>query len=624
LTVQKIRDLASKAMQNTWFAYGSILLLQLKIVWGAWLLRDLTGGDTSVYFVPAWDWYRGMHVRMAWSPLYTSFYGTLLHFSTDAYFATILHRIVTVLVLSVLILALMRRLLPPGIAWLMTAWWVALPIDFDALYEVHLFALIPIVAAFLTILWKPGPWGRGCGLAILLATAFLMRNELLLATLLFAALTLGWDLRQKHSGLRRAYGIPLAVACLAVLFFYARSDDALHGVTLRRKHTLNICQVYAFGYQQRSSGWKGSPWLECQQLMTQVYGAPEPSLGEALWSNPRAMLEHFRWNLHLVPNGIQVLLFNSMSGSVTPDYLPVPIRPKAALAASLFALAITAVGLVILWSHREHWWKFWLKERVWAWVAMACVASVVMIVMIVERPRPSYMFSLGLTLRAVVGMGLFAVVRRFPRLNQLGPAMPAAIVVAILLAPCYYYVTNPGRVRPLLDIYWRLAPFQSRLENRGAGLAAIRSFELCNYLGKSGFLGRSAACQPLDINALRLEVTAETPWDKILARYGATLFYADDGVMADSLGRQFVSDADSHGWHTLALHSEPGQNWAVLERTGAPAVLALATDIVAPIAGSHSVRVGTSLKSSEASASAGQIMTRKSSYSDRILLRFRF
>ena len=35
------------------FAYGSLLALQAKIVWGVWNWKDLTAGDTSSYFVGA-------------------------------------------------------------------------------------------------------------------------------------------------------------------------------------------------------------------------------------------------------------------------------------------------------------------------------------------------------------------------------------------------------------------------------------------------------------------------------------------------------------------------------------------------------------------------------------------
>ena len=211
------------------FSYLTILLLQLKVVSGMWHLRDLTSGDTSYYFLSAYDWYRNLKVEIVWSPLYTAFYGAFLHLSTDAFFATIAHRLVIIFVLAVLVLALMRQLLPPGIAWLMAAWWVVLPVDFNAMYEVHLFAVIPIIAALLVVGLKAGPWGRGWGIAILVAAALLVRNELLLAAACFAAVALGYELIQWRRGGRgaiavfKAYGVPLLFSAFLVLLVFTRS-----------------------------------------------------------------------------------------------------------------------------------------------------------------------------------------------------------------------------------------------------------------------------------------------------------------------------------------------------------------------------------------------------------------
>src|SRR4051794_38473678 len=93
-----------------------------------------------------------------------------LHLSSDAEFVTLAHRLVIVLVLAALVLAVMRKFLPHPIAWLLTAWWVVLPINFDALYEVHLFGLIPLLAAIL-LAANGNRLNRGGGLACLVGTA---------------------------------------------------------------------------------------------------------------------------------------------------------------------------------------------------------------------------------------------------------------------------------------------------------------------------------------------------------------------------------------------------------------------------------------------------------------------
>lgn len=562
--MRKALDLASQVLRHPAVAYATIFLLQLKLVWGAWLFRDLTSGDTSSYFIWAGNWFRNGHLVITWSPLYTSFYGAMLHLWPDAYAATIAHRLIPVLALSIMVLALMRRLLPPAIAWLMAAWWVVLPIDFDSLYEVHIFAVIPVVAALLAVLYLPGAVGRGWGLGILIATTILMRNELALATLLFAAAAVAWELLHKTPRWKIAYAIPVALACALILFYYSRSIDTSISQILARKHTLNICQTYAFGYQQRNSDWQGSPWTECQQLMTRVYGVPEPSLLEALAKNPRAMLGHFLWNLRLLPDGLEFLLFNCTFGSITPDYIQAPVHPLFAAVATLSVLSIVVTGLFVLWRNRQYWWKHWLSARVWTWIAMACVTIVVLVVIVTERPRPSYLLSFGLILRAIVGMCLYALVTRFPGLSRISTAAPVAIMLLIPFVPSYYPLRYKNASRPLLDAYRRLAPFEQRLAEPGSGLVSLGwENELCSYLTAS------QACQGLDFRDLREELTGSVAWNNVLDRHRATLFYADPTVMSDAQGRDFVANAAFYGWRILGLQDDTSQRWAVLGRAGA-------------------------------------------------------
>jgi hypothetical protein len=309
--------------------YTALFLLQLKVIWGAWRFLDLTPGDTSSYYRYATHWATELRVNIAWSPLYTTFYGTLLALLDDVYVATVWHRIVIVFVTTGLVLAVFRRLFPAGLAWLLAAWWAILPINFATLYEVHLFAFIPILAAWLACLRSNNDsWTRGRALAILLTASILVRNELILATLTFAAVCLIWEIRS-FTGQRRvaqlaAYAIPLLVATLICTVFYIRNVTQFPGLSsaLREKHALSMCQSYAFGYQQRHSDWQGNPWTQCRELMQARFGEPRPSLAEMLRANPREVLEHFLWNLSLVPNGVQLALFNAIGGRVTPDYWP--------------------------------------------------------------------------------------------------------------------------------------------------------------------------------------------------------------------------------------------------------------------------------------------------------------
>jgi hypothetical protein len=538
-----------------------------------WLSRDLTWGDTSYYFLTAYDWFKNRRVLIAWSPLYTSFYGSLLYFAHDAYTVTILHRVLIVLTLAILVLALMRRLLPPSIAWLAAAWWVVLPINYDAMFEVHLFALIPMLLSFLVILWKPGPWGRGICLAILFASTFLMRNELFIPTILFGVLGLSWDLLRVRTGtpqtasILRAYGIPLLVASALILFYVSRATDLRMPGEMSRKHTLNICQTFTFGYQQRHPDWHGSPWTQCQQVMTRVFGVPEPSFAQALKRNPYAMLEHFWWNIQLIPSGLQVLLFNQMSGTVTPDYISVKHTWRAFLF-SFISCALLALGIFRLIRERDFWWEFWLGERIWAWIAMGCLGVVVTIVMVTQRPRPSYMFTLGIALRAAIAMCGWIGARRWLEVQRLDPVMPVAMVALILFIPCRYKQDNNNR--DLLESYRRLAAFEEIVQRPKTGLVVLNwGDELCNYVGKSHW-GWAAIkfqpddCHPLSFAELQKQVTPEMPFRQILENNDATLLFASDELFADARALRSLEDAKSHGWKIIGMQHDGKHNWELL------------------------------------------------------------
>jgi hypothetical protein len=85
--------LAEKALRKAWPSYALILLIQSKVIWRIWDIRDITSGDTSNYFATAKKWADGFLVDIVWSPLYTAFYGSFLFVTADAYNATMMHRV---------------------------------------------------------------------------------------------------------------------------------------------------------------------------------------------------------------------------------------------------------------------------------------------------------------------------------------------------------------------------------------------------------------------------------------------------------------------------------------------------------------------------------------------------
>jgi hypothetical protein len=474
-----------------------VAVLQAKVLWGIFRFRDLTTGDTSAYFVSAFAWSEQLSVNIVWSPLYTAFYGTVFALTDDASLATTLHRVVIVMAATLGVLAVMRMLLPGAIALAIASWWAILPINFNTLYEVHLFALLPILAAWLVGAGDASAPRRGAVLGVLVATAALVRNELFLAATLFAASSLGWEVieARRRSGdppalSRRmaSYLVPVLVAVLICAAFYARSTvkwPTIRNVA-RAKHTVNMCQVFAFGHAQRNPSWTLSPWTECYGLAEATFGSRTPSFREMLAANPRAVLDHVTWNLSLVPAGLQLALFDRTAGVTNPDYAPVR-HSGSALAGLLTLVAGLLIGAAAVVVVRQPaMWHDWLVTRATMVTAMLCVALVSVPVIMTQRPRPSYLFSLTVVLMAGVGISLHVLTHRWPTWRD---RVSLALWCSTLALVPAYFSAQPGD-RPLHAAYRALSPLQASIRGAAGGIVlGDYAGELQNYLH---LVGRSA------------------------------------------------------------------------------------------------------------------------------------
>ena len=567
----KLHNALQHLASNAWFAYGTLFLLQLKVVWGMWLFRDLTFGDTASYFSMATGWYNFFGAPVNWSPLYTGFYGALLNFSPDAYFVTILHRLIIVFVSSILMLALLRRLLPHSIAWLIAAWWAILPVTFDTLYEVHLFSVIPTFAAYLIALYKPTIWTRGAALGVFLLSAFLSRNEIFIAVGLWTLSCLIWEIYQARKvGAKslliylRAYGIPVVLAMIVVVFFYIRSTIKYPelAASLNEKHTLNVCQIYAYNYQQRYSDWTKNPWTECQDLMMRDFGVPQPSMIEAIRLNPRAMLDYFLWNVRLIPDGIQVLLFNASSGYGQPDYIPRTTGSVYSLVLSIISIIIVVSGLILL--RRQPQWQLWIKERAWGWLALTCTLVVMGVVILMQRPRPSYLYNLALFLMAVIGMGAALIVDRAVGLKRFAVTVPVVAIALIVLVPSYFAPAYPNPSRQLMGHYERLAPYNAILAEPGTRIVGT------SWLGNVCLYNGIRACESVDYDTF----IGQKPEDASIADHldeeSINFFYADEGILADPAVQDFLANSASEGWDTLVSVDAGDSHWRLLRRRTEP------------------------------------------------------
>jgi hypothetical protein len=579
---ETVRARLARIADSAWFAYGSVLLIQAKVLRGIWQYRDISGGDTSSYFVSATLWADHRLLDPLFSPLYAMFWGSLEWVFTDTYAVTIAHRVVIVFGVTILVLAVLRRLLSPAIGWAIAIWWAILPLNYDTLNEVHLFSLLPILVAALVALNFRGPRMRAAVFGILLGAAVLQRNEILVAAIVWLVICVAYEWSARGRAIRRG-AAPTAIARILTPFGVATfAVVVLTALTLSRsrfdlsvgewvdraqyKQDFALCQHYAVGYQQRHRADPTRGWLDCQAFMERDFGSRTPSFLAALASNPSAMASHFGWNATLFPYEVQLALFDRMSGSEyhDPDYVPVKTGSWIALAGSLVALMFVALGLRLLWLRRGWWWSEWVRPRVWGWALLACSALLGVWVALTTHPRPAYVFPLNLALLAVVGLCAMAIAQRWPGLGRLRAGVPVAAVLLVLLIPSHYqrgYV-NPlsGAGRGAAAMVSRLEPYKDDLGGGDTVVLGPHSFEACSYLVPED------PCRGAHAGVLDPAGGSTRAW---LDRNSVDVVYADEMTLADPTTRNELMRLESDGWRRVAP-ADPRSGWLFLERRSEP------------------------------------------------------
>ena len=570
--------IVNRLLAMGWVSYLLITALQLKVIWAIWRLRDIAYGDTSSYFRSAYRWSQDVLTDPVWSPLYTAYYGTIHYLVGDVYTSAILHRAIIVMAATLGVLAVLRKLLPLALALLIAAWWAVLPINFDVLYEVHLFAFLPVLAALIVAGSGDTPWWRGCALAILVAAAALARLELVVGVIVYAIICLLREINELRDaraaagpGWRRrmaAYALPLTIAFGVCALFVWRSfiphQDIAH--VFYDRQALNMCQGYAFTWLQIHTDLKLNPWFECRQIMQSVFGQPWLTLPQMIAANPAAVREYFLWNLSLVPSGLQVALFDAMTGTVNPDYGPVRhVGSVAALILGLICIVTVVCGGVAIARRWDEWAADWFRPRKGIWLMLLALICVSLPVFLAIRPRPSYLYPTTLALMAMIGTAVYALI---PRRWLFGVNLLAMIGVPILVIalPSYYEEHPSGR--PLYTSYERLRPFAAKLANaNNRSIFGDYYGELTSYLhlGKRG--GRI-----LGYDIFKSWQAPES-LSHFLDRERINVLFIEPGMMrelkARPEARELLDHPELFGWQKLApLDGETG--WLLLYRNPQP------------------------------------------------------
>jgi hypothetical protein len=565
---------------SAWFAYGSILLIQSKVLWGIWEHRDLTPGDTGSYFVMASTWADHLQVDPAFYPLYQVLWGSLQWLVPDPFAVTILHRVLIALGTTALFLAVMRRLLTPGIAWALALWWATLPIAYDVLYEIHLFGALAGLAIALVALRWTGLAGRATVFGLLLASAILVRNENVVAAAVFGVVWLGYELWRVRRGpappwrtLAAAGAIPLiSFAVLLGLASWRNVNSESVFSQFSDKHGVNICQVYAQGLWQSGDIRAENPHAQCVIYTEEDFGQRFPSLTEAIAENPGAIARHFARNASLVPAGLEIDFFNAKFGSISdasnPDYIPIHKGSWLVLVGSIAIVLVIAAGAVLIWTDRRRWWSDWLRGRVWGWVALGAMGSSALYAALMTRPRPSYMFPLSVLIFAALGMSLVVIASRLGVPRRARAVIPPLAIAALILIPSHYRAgysnpqIGPGeRLKTAVD---RLEPYRAELEGKSNGLLAVYpATAACEYVGRDDPCEAVSWNHPIgetlgpELVGSRQNSFSPTPIDFI---------YADEYVWnADPGMRARLNGLLGQGWRRVAP-SSPNDSWMLLER----------------------------------------------------------
>jgi hypothetical protein len=570
-TVRRVAEICESSLANPVFAYGLAIVLQLRVVWGIWDSKDLEVADGSQYFFFATTWTHALRHDIVWSPLYTDYWGTVLAAVENVYAASLVERLLIVFAGTLLLLALMRALTGPVPGLLVALWWAVLPVNYAVLFEVHLFAFLPVLVAALIVVRTPDRIALGAALGVLTAAALLIRTEIVIAVVVLAVGVLIRELRERRirrvrlSAYARAYGIPLLVICLLGAGAYWRSFDQGNNirVELNDKHTRNLCQVYAYYYWQRfPDRFTGNPFAECLPLMQQTFGRPLPTLLQAVSSNPRAIAAFAAWNTRLLPSGLQASIFGASGTRDNPDFVPVKTRRTYPWLLSLVLAGILAAGAVAIRRDTAHW-RRWLEVRKWSLVVLGGSAATALFVAWVERPRPEYIYGLSVSAMAAVGICAAALLRRFHATTYaaLGTCVVAALLLVLL--PRHYH---PGP-RPLHDAVERLWVVHRQLERPGSVLiASAYNAETCGYLAKSVV----AFCTSQPWAALSAEVSPSRSLSRVLDDAHATVIYADPSMQSDPKLEKLLATPRAFGWRQVSAGESGDGPWSVLVHVANP------------------------------------------------------
>lgn len=567
------------------FAYSVVALLQLRMFWGVWN-KDLVPSDEASYFGDAVNLLNGGDLRFAWSPLYATFIAPFEAVFGDATVTMPVQRLVVAMIAALLVLAILRRLLPPWAALIGACWWAIVPSIYDTLKTITLFGALPyLVMILLLCVGAELSWRRrGAVVAVLLVSGITLRNELFLPLLLLLglfAIDLWRDRRAGRTIEWRQIAISGAAAlAIGGVAFVAASEKAAEGPNkfdaIEAKARLNFCQVYQDNYIQRTPGYT-RPKALCDQLMVELFDQPMPTYTDAWRANPTQMAKFTIQNGKQLPQAMEYALFGASWGGIEPDIVPTDTDQGYALTLLVFLLLLYAMGIRRLVLDRAHWWP-WIKRMPWGWAGLALTASSVFaICLLTQGFKSTYMFGLTFGLITFALLCASALVRHHrwdDRASVAAAILPFALL--ILLQP--HFRDGPTPVKD--DVERVKAVYENDVDPAAAGSAQMltnaNAFSVC-YYGDLPVDGGCVRPPADDVNLLAPDTRAGFEAGLEAAGVGVLYLIPPGPFFPIGAGvEQFI--ADPEGWSLVDSGENPAGPWRIFVRDEALRDEALAGD----------------------------------------------
>lgn len=188
-------------------------------------------------------------------------------------------------------------------------------------------------------------------------------------------------------------------------------------------------------------------------------------------------------------------------------------------------------------------------------------------VILTQRPRPSYLFSLSVLGLAVTGMAISVLLRRWPRF---APAAIAMLVAAYWIGPRDAHGSMaPSINRDLRTHVSILLPYAEHFRRPNTRILVGQFLlETCNYLGQN-------ICRAVNPSILD-DWPQGMPLEQFLEREKINLVFLRDWLLdhveqtRPDDARAFLSDPPAPGWKLLGTEYSSRSRWRLYVRDSTP------------------------------------------------------